>query len=85
MDQAVVPAKLKSWCNRNVSACVEGEFIIVLFSCFRDTKMLGKATSNQALSEVKYTYTYTFTLTYTALPRGLKQKTGALSKAPLNC
>ena len=49
--------------------------------------MLGKGASKQALSEMTCTHTFTHSHLHTrrALPQGLKQKTGVLSKAPLNC
>lgn len=74
MEEGVIPAKLKR--VTQICVCIEGEFVIVLCSCFGGTKMLGKATSNQALTKVKCTHIHTFTLTYThaALPQGLKQR-----------
>lgn len=63
MEEGFFSAKLK-WVIQ-ICLCVEGEFVIVLRSWFRDTEMLRKATSNQALTKVKCTHIYTFTLAHT--------------------
>lgn len=88
MEEGFFSAKLK-WVIQ-ICLCVEGEFVIVPRSWFRDTEMLRKATSNQALTKVKCTHIYTFTLAHTnththSMASGPETETRVLSKAPLNC